>query len=574
MPRKNNGFGSAGSFAFKSVNNRTDKSKKQGAFGSYPSDRRYGSSVQRTVIEKYNLDSDWARWRKGYEYYNLGAYLLFTTLDTVMYQGTEDEVPVRFTGERYATKNADTHTHYTIKREVTANRPMGKIIGVFNDPAIYQDGIRRGEIWAKVEGSRGANTELLRRAIGDRITDGKTAANIINVMTESRLPAVYNGKTKSGYEAKCFVTIPLDSIGDIDPQSLVNEVVAIQDVRIERPLTEADVFQDGDYYFGVNINATGASQIKILDDDATILPPSLLEIAQLDAIVTTSGTYQLEANFVFNKDDYQRFYGPEYLSAERVKEQIGTISYAVLPFKIQAVRVMGTDLLIEAIPFMSSMQMFVNEKVGYVIFNDKSFTKTEVDEYDGVYYHQLGKPGDPLWQRLDTDVDPWMDEVFTDGGFLEFADVYACSCPDFLHAILRMPESTSDGNRNNRQRRAPLPTAQGKSTYDQLGLAQAAGAAASWETEQYRTSHRMCKHSVSSHFIDKIKVKEPKGYPTLESREDFEKKLEKDIQTSAEEYMDELRRSEITTIEIVAALGIAMNFNEVELANIILNTTF
>ena len=65
MAKKQNGFGSAGSFAFKGVDNRTDKNKKQGAFGSYPSNRRYGTSVQRTVIEQYNLDSDWSRWRKG-----------------------------------------------------------------------------------------------------------------------------------------------------------------------------------------------------------------------------------------------------------------------------------------------------------------------------------------------------------------------------------------------------------------------------------------------------------------------------------------------------------------------------
>ena len=89
MAKKQNGFGSPGSFAFKGVDKRTDKNKKQGAFGSYPSNRRYSTSVQRTVIEQYNLDSDWSRWRKGYEYYNQGAYLLFTQLDTVMYQGTE-----------------------------------------------------------------------------------------------------------------------------------------------------------------------------------------------------------------------------------------------------------------------------------------------------------------------------------------------------------------------------------------------------------------------------------------------------------------------------------------------------
>ena len=191
-----------------------------------------------------------------------------------------------------------------------------------------------------------------------------------------------------------------------------------------------------------------------------------------------------------------------------------------------------------------------------------------------MYYHQLGKPGEELWQRLNTDVDPWMDEVFVGGGFLTFADVYACSCPDYLHALLRMPEATSDGNSTNRQRRAPLPTAQSRSTYEQLGLAQAAVTAASWETLDYKTSHRMCKHTVASNFIDRIKVVEPKGYPTVEARESFEKKLEKDIQEVAEEFADQLRRSEITTLEVVAALSSALNFDEVELANVILNSRF
>ena len=135
-----------------------------------------------------------------------------------------------------------------------------------------------------------------------------------------------------------------------------------------------------------------------------------------------------------------------------------------------------------------------------------------------------------------------------------------------------MPEATEGNNRNNRQRRAPLPSAQGQSTYGQLGLTQAAGAAASWETLQYKTSHRMCKHTVASHFTNKIKVKEPKGYPTLVARETFEEKLEADIKEVADEFLDQLKRSEITSIEIIAALAAGLNLNEVQLASVIINS--
>ena len=71
MPRKQNGFGNAGSFNFKAGK---DISKgKFGAAGRYPG-RQYGSSVGRTVVEQYDLNSDWVKWRKGFEYYNKGAW--------------------------------------------------------------------------------------------------------------------------------------------------------------------------------------------------------------------------------------------------------------------------------------------------------------------------------------------------------------------------------------------------------------------------------------------------------------------------------------------------------------------
>ena len=75
MPRKKNGWGGSGKkISFKGINHRTDVAAKRGASGYYPSDRRFGSVVQRSAIEQFDIDSDWAKWRKGYEFYNQMAW--------------------------------------------------------------------------------------------------------------------------------------------------------------------------------------------------------------------------------------------------------------------------------------------------------------------------------------------------------------------------------------------------------------------------------------------------------------------------------------------------------------------
>ena len=79
------------------------------------------------MIEQYNVDSTWARWRKGMEYYFQGAYLEFLETNAVLYQGTEFEIPVSFDGYRFATKNADSRTHYAVRRTIDQNRQLGFI---------------------------------------------------------------------------------------------------------------------------------------------------------------------------------------------------------------------------------------------------------------------------------------------------------------------------------------------------------------------------------------------------------------------------------------------------------------
>ena len=148
MPRKQNGFGNARSLAFKPSKN-INKGKGVGAAGLYPSERRYGSSVNRTVIEQYDLASDWVKWRRGFEYYNKGAWYRLKTYDPItqeyeesqikskLYQGTEYEVDVVFDGYKFATKNADSNNHYVMKRTTVSSPDLGTVTTVLNDPIKY-----------------------------------------------------------------------------------------------------------------------------------------------------------------------------------------------------------------------------------------------------------------------------------------------------------------------------------------------------------------------------------------------------------------------------------------------------
>jgi hypothetical protein len=142
--------------------------------------------------------------------------------------------------------------------------------------------------------------------------------------------------------------------------------------------------------------------------------------------------------------------------------------------------------------------------------------------------------------------------------------------------MIRAPQQTEDeGTRKvNRQRRYPLPTVQGKASFDQLGLAKAAGVAESWESEEHRMSHRMCKHTIAAMFIEKIKVKEPNSYQSREARAAFESKLQDDIAEVGEEFVASYKRGGITAVELVFALSEALNLDEVETAYILLNNRY
>jgi hypothetical protein len=589
MPRKQNGFGNSKSLAFK-PRKSVSQGKAQGAAGFYPSNRRYGTSVHRSVIEKYDLDSDWVKWRKGFEYYNRAAWYKLETYDpytqeyseakiiSKLYQGTDYEVDVEFTGYKFATTASDSNNHYVMKRTTVSDVDLGTITSIKNDARLYPDEKLNREIL--VSGTPGADSRLLLQMIGERITDGTTEASLNYVLNSLDHPALYIGK--SPQETPVEITAVIDGTkleGNI--QDYVGKIIYVKDFYKEKDIGDVDniEFIDDINTFDVKVEDTlNGAEIQILDPGAEDLPPSLYDITSLDVLATTTADVTLNGTYRYDKSLYQKFFGQQYLTAEVVEDEIISLSYTVMPFTILGIQEIpgSTDLNVRAVPFKGELRMYTEVTDATLSFADWSFTRTDVDAYDGVYYHQLGAPDEEPWMRINTDIDPWMDEIFTSGEPLKPATVYSCSCPNHAQAILRAPQETDDTNtrRVNRQRRYPLPTVLGQNDLTGTGLQQAAGRIESWESREHKMSFKMCKHSIASMFIEHIKTQEPNKYPTLDTRLAFEEKLKKEMDEVGEEFVASYKRGGITALEIVFAMAQGLNLDDVELAYVVLNSKF
>ena len=136
-------------------------------------------------------------------------------------------------------------------------------------------------------------------------------------------------------------------------------------------------------------------KVTILDPGDTDLPPSLYDINTLDPIYTAPDcAYTIQGSYTYDKSLYQRFYGQQYLTADVVKAQVERCSYVVMPFTIWGVEDAKDDLILRSIPFISEFKLYSGlDPGGVLVFTDYSFTKTSIDEYDGIYYHTKSRPG-------------------------------------------------------------------------------------------------------------------------------------------------------------------------------------
>ena len=487
MPKKQNGFGSPKGFSFTHKQKPIDKAFGGGSAGYYPSNRRYGSSVHRSVIEHWDLNSTWTMWRKGYEMSIKSAWDEFkvatpadqpgpeyqpAVLNSMLYAGTSYELATKFTGTRFPTSGADSATHYVVKREVDQEVDLGVVSTVYNDPVRDKDHLDHGEIW--VQGTPGADALLLRQMIGERLSDGTTEASVTMVLDKDKKPAVFRGKSWIGEGEKLkgdatdvLMQIPLPGIIEypyskperldqgmrpntrneeresilLKPELLIDKIISIPNFFIEREISKATGFlttAQTSYYYGCSIfDAVPGLEIIGLDPGSQILPPSMYDLSTLDPIFTAEGTAYVTGTYIFSKDEIQRWYGRQDIDGLKIFENAEQLSYSILPFFVKDARIKDNTLFITARPFSSEMKLYPPlDPQGYVVFNDKSFAKTENSCFD-------------------MNVDPWQDEVFASGEPLTLALLYACSCPAYSHSILSMPQSDEDEytRKTNCQRR-------------------------------------------------------------------------------------------------------------------------
>ena len=398
---------------------------------------------------------------------------------------------------------------------------------------------------------------------------------------------MYKGKSsKDGLQV--VATVPLSDImattfiqeNNNDIQALVGQIVYTPDFYNEESITAQTVFNDFEMYFEVSKDdiRTG-KEIQILNNTSN-LPPTLGDIADLPILFTTTNTTsELKGSFFFRKSDYQKYYGNKYLTADVVSNEVDRLSYAIMPWTIQSViaRPATNTLEITSEPFKSTLSLFTPyEQYRYIVFPANSFTFQDVDiDSQGNYPHQPLIPGEAAWQTIDLDIDPFIDQIFVVGRTLTYGDLYSCSCPAHIRGKLRQPEMfDSDSGKINRQSRYPAPTAKSPSSFDIEGIAQATGIVESWATELYKKGFKVCKHSIAAMFINKIRVQEPNTFPSVESRLKFEEKLAKEIQQVGDEFLEQMKRSEITTIEVVAALSEALNLDDIELGYVFTTSQF
>ena len=619
MPRKQNGFGTAKSFASKGVNNKVGVAPVKKAAGSYPSNRSFGSTITRTAIEDYDLNSTWTRWRKGLEYYYRTSWARLDRknpdyiptdpdspewidyeINSKLYQGTAGEFDVIFDGYRFATKNADTANHYVIKRTVVDPYSLGVITSVENDPVVYKDQKDNREIWTK--GQPNDMSFMLRNMVGERLTDGETEATLSWILTDQVHPAIFIGKAGPGTDQTVIkVRVPKDQLMESqfikdngnNLDALIGEIGYVKEVFLEANLDPSsfrfiDEFGFSDFagatgdYFRVAADVTAAtSEFSILDRN-TDLPPTLLDIVELETLFKSEAEYNVTGTFYYDKKLYQRFYGNVYLTAEKVESEVETAVLTVFPFEIFSYKEIGDQVEIASAPFSGELKLYAPIGAeGTLIFADYSFTKTTRDvTADGEYYHEpkYDENGNALpdWLVIDTEVDPWATSVFTTGKGLVPATMYTCSCPNYSHSQLRMPQATEDGpmRQLNRQQRYPLPTAKGVDRFQEGALSQVGGLVQSWATRDFKMSYKQCKHTIAARFIERIKTKEPSEYPSIVSRLKFESKLDKEVRDIPDEFRLSYERSGITTLEIIFSMAEALNMDDAELANAILNSKF
>ena len=353
MPRKQNGWGNTRSFSVNSVNNRTDKSKGVQGSGQYPSDRRFGSTVTRSAVQQWNLDSTWMMWRKGYEYARRNIWVNLDVLFfAFLFSGTTSRLRANFRCKRFPSLKNDTATRYVVKREIESSTidpryaTVQNIINIPPPPIVETDNEKRRknnfdnkEIWLEVSPQTPISTRgnVLKRLVHERITNKRHGTNytetktyeatVKTVLKNNGLPLIYSG-VSHGKETFIEITIPRDEVLDTEYveekglDKLIGQVIrptnmpvamAKTGLTFRDQLTKEEELEKGiksdvnKIYIDMDMTLTNQTawiaNVSNQDPFEVFVDPTPLLI-----LTTNNASFNMRQQFELHKSEYQKYF--------------------------------------------------------------------------------------------------------------------------------------------------------------------------------------------------------------------------------------------------------------------------
>ena len=614
MPRKQNGFGNPKSFSVKSFDSKLDKGKKIQGSGQYPSNREFGSTVTRSAVQQWNLESTWAMWRKGYEYARLNNWVdLNVKFFAFLFSGTTSRERANFICKRFPSLSNDTATRYVVKREIApsyADPRYATITNVINDPNESEQSkknFQNREIWVQVNDFLVQNRpnetrfDVIKRLTNERISNLRHGteytskkhfdATVKTLLKSNGKPLVYTAMAHS-HNTHLTIRIPRDDVLGTDYVQeardglfgLIGQVIRMTNMPVSMPKSgltfvdhpktvevQMDMTRTNQDFWIANVQ--GQSPFEVFVDTAPVL-----------ILTGNNATFNMKETFTIMKDKYQQYFEGE-LIASTIDNETTEMANIYPPLYIQNVSDDGTDIVFETIPFEGQLWLYGSDPDPYIVLSDFSFASWHV-----------AKDGRTL---NDINVYPWEDETFLRGDGIYIANDYACNCQSFSKANVMSPEAlyrrySGAALSKNRQLKYPLPSALSLKDIEGLSNDGEAGVIISWATKNDKIRNKLCKHSIAGIFAEqeitrtlgdeeegsvpgtggvnvgpnkRFEVVEPNTYPVGLERDKAEDKIREQVRES--DFSESGPRAEISPMDFAFSVLQLLNLMDTEVGSIL-----
>ena len=543
MPRKQNGLGNFKSFSGQKSNMSFNKPGAVKSPGTYNYPLTFGTRITRTPVEKYNIDSLYAKWRKGYEYYSRNQYTNFDEyagLATV-FAGLKSELRFNLKVYRFASRKSkeDTAVHYTTKREQSENQDytVATINEVLDNPLENLEAKNRNELWCSLDGFAG----LLHLLVGEEVQSNVGSSEVIAatprmLFDKQKRPNVFTGTT-GGNTSSLVYKVPLADL-TIPVEEYVGLVAIPRGAEDFMPIDSNSNFIDDSYvwYFDCHMQDMQLDRLIFVRSLQSSESDDVLNSTGSFVGQTTNASASMDDKFTVEKKPYQQWFPKnQYIAAETIESYMKWMSIQTPPLYIMSTEQDSTYAYFKTVPIEMTIKLCGDLNDGYVAFSTESFTKTNFKETIRKFNLAEGKEEIVNTYKMIIDLDPYFQQgiSFKSGDILSLGPQYTCSCPSYSHALVRSPEKIYRNNtdkqlKKNRQQAYPMPSA--GSFKNPEGLSeQSSGIITTWASMDDIMSFSACKHTIGLFFQDHIQIQEPNSYPMMKDRLLFEEKIMKEF---------------------------------------------